>query len=105
MAGHLRFLVKPFIPFTKIHIRRMASMQQMTRIHSSRPVVAPRLAPSRLANSSRMPTAVAAAAPAKAGIIDGKKIAEDIRKEIAAEVQQLQSKAGRAPGLAGGHCQ
>jgi hypothetical protein len=43
---------------------------------------------------------VAAAAPAKAGLIDGKKIAEDIRKEIAAEVQQLQKAAGRAPGLA-----
>jgi hypothetical protein len=43
---------------------------------------------------------LAAAAPAKAGLIDGKKIAEDIRKEIAAEVQQLQKAAGRAPGLA-----
>jgi hypothetical protein len=42
----------------------------------------------------------AAAAPAKASLIDGKKIAEDIRKEIAAEVQQLQKAAGRAPGLA-----
>jgi hypothetical protein len=56
----------------------------------------------------RSPLAAAAAAPAaapsgsaaKAGLIDGKKIAEDIRKEIAAEVQQLQAKAGRAPGLA-----
>eukprot|EP00883_Tetradesmus_obliquus_P011433 jgi/Sobl393_1/420/SZX59733.1 len=43
---------------------------------------------------------LAAAAPTKAGLIDGKKIAEDIRKEIAAEVQQLQKAAGRAPGLA-----
>lgn len=45
--------------------------------------------------------AAPAAAPAKAAaIIDGKKIAEDIRKEIAAEVQQLQPSIGRAPGLA-----
>lgn len=46
--------------------------------------------------------AAAAAAPAAraAAIIDGKKIAEDICKEIAAEVQQLQQAAGRAPGLA-----
>lgn len=56
--------------------------------------------------SSRRPVvAAAAAAPAPAAaraaaLIDGKKIAEDIRKEIAAEVQQLQQTAGRAPGLA-----
>lgn len=55
--------------------------------------------------SSRRPVAAAAAAPAPAAaraaaLIDGKKIAEDIRKEISAEVQQLQQTAGRAPGLA-----
>lgn len=82
----------------------MASLQQATRINSCRPVAAPRLAPNKPTQTSRMPSAVAAAAAAtKAGLIDGKKIADDIRKEIAAEVQQLQPKAGRAPGLAGEH--
>ena len=77
-------------------------MQQITRINgSSRSMAAPRLAPSKICQRSRLACPVAAAATAKAGIIDGKKIAEDIRKEIAAEVQQLQAKAGRAPGLAG----
>lgn len=47
------------------------------------------------------PAAAAAAAAAQAAaVIDGKKIAEDIRKEIAAEVAALQPSAGRAPGLA-----
>lgn len=51
---------------------------------------------------ARPAAAAAAAAPtaSAAAVIDGKKIAEDIRKEIAAEVQQLQQAAGRAPGLA-----
>jgi hypothetical protein len=39
-------------------------------------------------------------AAATASIIDGKKIAEDIRKEVAAEVTALKAATGRAPGLA-----
>lgn len=53
----------------------------------------------RAANRScrRTIVAQAAAAPAsQAKIIDGKKIAEDIRKEIAAEVAQLKEKTGKA---------
>lgn len=43
----------------------------------------------------------AVAAPAQtARIIDGKKIAEDIRGEIAAEVKILKAKTGKTPGLA-----
>lgn len=80
----------------------MASLQQTTCLNGSKTAVtAGRLAPAKLVQRSRLPVRVAATASITAGIIDGKKIAEDIRKEIAAEVQQLQAKAGRAPGLAG----
>jgi len=78
----------------------MAALQHMQQLQG------PAWRHQRCPHSSRLVrpvvAAAAAAAPAAktAAIIDGKKIAEDIRKEIAAEVQQLQQSAGRAPGLA-----
>lgn len=56
----------------------------------------------RPAVSSRRVLRATAAAPVAgaAKIIDGKQIAEDIRKEIAAEVAGLKAATGRAPGLA-----
>lgn len=50
--------------------------------------------------TARMQPLRAAAAESTAAIIDGKKIAEDIRKEIAAEVAEIKAKTGKAPGLA-----
>lgn len=47
-----------------------------------------------------LPMAATASAPSSAAIIDGKAIAEDIRREIATEVAALKPAAGRAPGLA-----
>lgn len=81
----------------------MASLQHMQQLSSRR-----HICQRSSTSSSRCPIAAAAAAAAPASapaaraaaLIDGKKIAEDIRKEIAAEVQQLQQAAGRAPGLA-----
>jgi len=46
------------------------------------------------------PAPHAAPVAGAAKIIDGKQIAEDIRKEIAAEVAGLKAATGRAPGLA-----
>eukprot|EP00877_Chromochloris_zofingiensis_P008444 jgi/Chrzof1/3853/Cz13g11070.t1 len=45
-------------------------------------------------------TATAAPQTHKASIIDGKKLAEDVRKEIAAEVSHLKEETGHVPGLA-----
>jgi hypothetical protein len=76
----------------------MALLQQQQRLAASQRQRA--AAPCVLRSTRTLLRPLAAAAPTKAGLIDGKKIAEDIRKEIAAEVQQLQKAAGRAPGLA-----
>jgi hypothetical protein len=48
----------------------------------------------------RLAVTRAAVAGGTAAIIDGKQIAADIRKEIAAEVAQVMAKTGKAPGLA-----
>lgn len=61
-------------------------------------LAAPARAPRPARAAPRPPRAAPAAGPA--AIIDGKKIAEDIRKEIASEVSALKASTGKAPGLA-----
>jgi hypothetical protein len=53
-----------------------------------------------LPRAARLPVMRGAVAEGTAAIIDGKQIAADIRKEIAAEVAQVKAKTGKAPGLA-----
>eukprot|EP00879_Flechtneria_rotunda_P019624 GHRR01020620.1.p1 GENE.GHRR01020620.1~~GHRR01020620.1.p1 ORF type:complete len:343 (+),score=107.24 GHRR01020620.1:235-1263(+) len=85
----------------------MVNLRTSQRLNAAQRTLwsAPRHLPlhSKRMASSQPPTAAAAATASQeqtAGIIDGKEIAEDIRKEIATEVQQLKDKAGRVPGLA-----
>lgn len=80
----------PFDNMAALHTRQRLPMQLAS---------APRpgfVRPCRLQRT----TPSAAAAAATASIIDGKKIAEDIRKEIAAEVETLKASTGHVPGLA-----
>lgn len=70
---------------------------------ASAPRRSPAAGPLRAAALGRrraLPVAAAAPVAGAAKIIDGKQIAEDIRKEIAAEVAQLKQATGRVPGLA-----
>ncbi|GBF92595.1 5,10-methylenetetrahydrofolate dehydrogenase [Raphidocelis subcapitata] len=60
----------------------------------------PPLAPAPLARSRALRVCAAAPVAGAAKIIDGKQIAEDIRREIAAEVAALKAATGKAPGLA-----
>eukprot|EP00879_Flechtneria_rotunda_P025078 GHRR01026621.1.p1 GENE.GHRR01026621.1~~GHRR01026621.1.p1 ORF type:complete len:163 (-),score=48.55 GHRR01026621.1:624-1112(-) len=85
----------------------MVNLRTSQRLNAAQRTLwsAPRHLPlhSKRMASSQPPTAAAAATASQeqtAGIIDGREIAEDIRKEIATEVQQLKDKAGRVPGLA-----
>lgn len=55
-----------------------------------------RAMPARVGRVPAVRVRATAAPPASARIIDGKKIAEDIRGEIAAEVAQLKAKHGKA---------
>lgn len=68
----------------------------MCGTRSSR-AVAPRVAARSLRAASRK---VAVQVVSKAQVIDGKKIAEDIRKELAVEVAEMKKKDGTSVGLA-----
>ena len=75
-------------------------MAMKMQMRAAQPCAARRNAAARRATLRVSAAAPAAAAAGAAKVIDGKKIAEDIRKEIAAEVQQIRARTGKAPGLA-----
>uniref|UniRef100_A0A7S0RK13 Methenyltetrahydrofolate cyclohydrolase n=1 Tax=Chlamydomonas leiostraca TaxID=1034604 RepID=A0A7S0RK13_9CHLO len=71
---------------------------QAQRLHGGRMAMRPSAVV--VARAPRRVVQVQAATAQAAKIIDGKKIAEDIRGEIAAEVKELKAKTGKTPGLA-----
>ncbi|KAF8057282.1 FOLD2 [Scenedesmus sp. PABB004] len=87
---------------TPTHSSSMQAAQQQARARAAAAPLRPSRRGAAAPRRAAPPAAAAAAAPgaARAGLIDGKRIAEDIRKEIAAEVAALAPAAGRAPGLA-----